>query len=207
MIESFIAWVAGLPPGAIYVIIGLLAAVENIFPPLPADLVIALGAFLAYRGITDAWIVFAVTLSANMSTAMLLYYLAARHSAAFFRSKLARRLLPDNAMAFVRTEYDRFGLVGLFIGRFLPGFRAVVAPFAGLVHVGPLRAGLVMMLASGIWYGGIIYLASQLGHRWTGIMKSVARINQGVGLLALAVLLIIGFTIWRRRRRRRLGSE
>ena len=41
--------------------------------------------------------------------------------------------LPDNAMAFVRKEYDRFGLVGLFVGRFLPGFRAVVAPRICLV--------------------------------------------------------------------------
>jgi membrane protein DedA with SNARE-associated domain len=207
MIESFIAWLAGLPPVAIYIVIGLLAAAENIFPPLPADMVIALGAFLAYRGITDAWLVFAVTLGANMFTAMGMYYFASRHSAAFFRSKLARHLLPDNAMAFVRKEYDRFGLVGLFVGRFLPGFRAVVAPFAGLVHVGPIKAGIVMTLASGLWYGGIIYLASQLGARWGEIMKSVARINQGAGIIALLVLVTVGLIVWRRRRRRRMGIE
>lgn len=203
MIESFITWLAGLPPGAVYVVIGVLAAVENIFPPFPADTVIALGAFLSHRGITDPWIVFAVTLVANMAGAMGMYYLAARHAPALFRSKLARRLLPDQGMAFVRREYDRFGVVGLFVGRFLPGFRAVVAPFAGLVHVGPLRAGLAMLLASAIWYGALIYVASQLGSRWTAIRDSVTRINQGAGIVALIVVVGIGFYVWRRRRNRR----
>ncbi len=204
MIEAFIAWLAGLPPGAVYVVIGVLAAVENIFPPFPADTVIALGAFLSHRGITDPWIVFAVTLVANMAGAMGMYYLAARHAPALFRSKLARRLLPDEGMAFVRREYDRFGVAGLFIGRFLPGFRAVVAPFAGLVHVGPLRAGLAMLLASAIWYGAVIYVASQLGAHWTGIRDSVTRINQGAGIVALILVIGIGVYVWRRRRRKRL---
>ena len=204
MIEAFIAWLAGLPPGAVYVVIGVLAAVENIFPPFPADTVIALGAFLSHRGITDPWIVFVVTLVSNMAGAMGMYYLAARHAPALFRSRLARRLLPDEGMAFVRREYDRFGMAGLFVGRFLPGFRAVVAPFAGLVHAGPLRAGLAMLLASAIWYGGIIFVASQLGARWTGITAAVSTMNRTVAVVAVVLVVLISVQVWRRRRRKRL---
>jgi membrane protein DedA with SNARE-associated domain len=203
MIESFIAWMAGLPPVAIYCVIAVLAAVENIIPPFPADTIIALGAFLSHRGITNPWIVFAVTLSANMAGAMAMYWMAARHAPALLRSKLARWLLPEDALAFVRREYERFGVTGLFFGRFLPGFRAVVAPFAGLVHAGPIRAGLAMMFASAIWYGAIIYLASQLGERWGEILQQVGRINRGAGVVALIALAALALHLWRRQRRRR----
>jgi len=202
VIESFIAWLGALPPGAIYVVIGLLAAIENIFPPFPSDTVVALGAFLSHRGITDPWIVFGVTLGANFAGSMAMYFLAARHAPALFRSRLARRLLPENGMAFVRKEYDRFGLVGLFVGRFLPGFRAVVAPFAGLIHAGPWRSGAAMLAASAVWYGVIVYVSSTLGSRWGEIMESMAVLNKGAAVVAGVAIVAISFWWWRRRRRK-----
>ncbi len=205
MIESFIAWIAELPPVAIYCVIAVLAAVENIIPPFPADTIIALGAFLSHRGITNPWIVFVVTLSANMAGAMAMYYMAARHAPALLRSRAARWLLPENALAFVRREYERFGVTGLFFGRFLPGFRAVVAPFAGLVHAGPIRAGLAMMMASAIWYGGIIYLASELGARWGDALKHVETLNRIGAVMAVVTVVALAYHLWRRRHRVRDG--
>src|SRR5688572_29277945 len=110
MLESWINWLAGLPPVAIYGVIALMAAIENIFPPFPADTAIAFGAFLSHRGVTNPWLVFAVTLVANMAGAMAMYWLASRHAAALFRSRLARRFFPENTVVRVRSEYQRLGL-------------------------------------------------------------------------------------------------
>ncbi len=194
MVEALIAWLAGLPPIAVYASIAVLATVENIFPPIPADTAIALGAFLAHRGVTTPTLVFGVTLVANMIGAMTMYFLAARHAPALYRSRLARRFLPEDGMAFVRREYQRFGLVGLFIGRLLPGFRAVVAPFAGLIHLGPLRAGIPMLLASALWYGGLIFGAALLGERFDDLLGIIGGLNRSLGYLALAAA--IGLTFW-----------
>lgn len=202
MFESLITWLGGLPPLAIYGVIALLAAIENIFPPFPADTGIALGAFLSHRGLTDPWLVLAVTLVANLGGAMGMYFLAARHAPALFRSRIARRYLTDDGMAFVRREYERFGIAGLFLGRLLPGFRAVVAPFAGLIHLGPIRAGVPMFLASALWYGGIVYLAAQLGNHLDQVTALVADANRVLGAAALLVLAALAFWIWRRRRGR-----
>src|SRR5688572_743409 len=121
MLESWVNWLAGLPPVAIYCVIALIAAVENIFPPFPADTAIALGAFLAHRGVTDPWLVFAVTFVANMGGAMLMYALASHHAAALFGSRFFGRFLSETAMVKVREEYTRYGIAGLFVGRILPG--------------------------------------------------------------------------------------
>ncbi len=202
--EGMIEWLAGLPPVAIYLVIAILAAVENIFPPFPADTAIALGAFLSHRGITDARLVFLVTLVANVGGAMGIYHFAAHHSAALFNSKFAKRFLPDEGIAFVRKEYQRFGLTGLFIGRMLPGFRAVVAPFAGLIHLGPWRAFFPMFCASAIWYGGIIFAAATIGEHWDRVAMWLRDLNVVVG--AIALMAIAGGVYWWWRRRQRVAS-
>ena len=55
-----LAWLAGLPPAAVYVVLALLAVVENVVPPVPADAAVALGAFLSHRGVTTPLAVFLV---------------------------------------------------------------------------------------------------------------------------------------------------
>jgi membrane protein DedA with SNARE-associated domain len=200
MFEGLVTWLAGLPPVAVYGAIALLAAIENVFPPFPADTAIALGAFLAHRGITSPTLVFAVTLVANVAGAMAMYHLAARHAERLFGSRLARRFLPEAGMDFVRHEYRRFGLPGLFLGRLLPGFRAVVAPFAGLIHLGPIRAGIPIALASALWYGGLVYGAALLGERFDTIRALLGGINRTLGVVALVALVAIA--LWIRHRRR-----
>ncbi len=199
---GMVEWLAGLPPVAIYAVIALLAAVENIFPPFPADTAIALGAFLSFRGIIDARIIFAITLVANVGGAMGMYWLAARHSETLFNSGFAKRFLPEEGLAFVRKEYQRFGLLGLFVGRLLPGFRAVVAPFTGLIHLGPWRALVPILFASALWYGAIIVAAAKLGENWQAVIGWVNQFNKVVGIGLVILLAIGGFLWWRRRKRK-----
>lgn len=203
MIAHILEWLAGLPPLLVYLVIGVLAALENIFPPVPADTAVALGAFLAHRGVTSPTGVLLVTLASNTASAMGMYLLAARHSQTLFRSRLARRLLPDEGLAFVRREYGRFGLPGLFVGRLLPGFRAVVPPFAGLIHLGAWRTLAPILLASVLWYGLLVFLASQLGAHWDAVLHLIGRLNQALAIVAGIAALLLGLWIWRRWRARR----
>ncbi len=49
-IDSLLAWLGELPLGTLYVAMGFTSAIENVFPPFPADAVVAFGSFLAARG-------------------------------------------------------------------------------------------------------------------------------------------------------------
>lgn len=202
MFESLIAWLSGLPPVAVYGVIGLLAAFENVFPPLPADTTIAFGAFLSYRGITDPWLVFAVTLATNVGGALVLFQVAVRHSTRLFGTALARRYLTDDGLGRMRRQYDRFGIAGLFLVRMLPGLRVVVAPFAGLIRLGFIRTAIPITIASAIWYGAIVFLATRLGANFDRVLILLDRANSTLLIVSALLVAAAGWAIVRSARRR-----
>ena len=59
--QSLLGWFAGLPVAALYPALAVLAALENVFPPLPTDTVVALGTWLAARGNGSALAAFLAT--------------------------------------------------------------------------------------------------------------------------------------------------
>lgn len=184
-----------------YVVLALLAAVENILPPVPADTAVALGAFLTHRGVTTLPAVFAVTWAANVLGAAGVYFAARKYGRRLFATPAGRRLLAPGSIAVIEREYIRFGIFGIFIGRFLPGIRAVVAPFAGLVNLSAPRALIPIAVASGLWYGGVALVGAAIGSRWEQIEGMLGRVNRTLGLLALLVIAVIATVILIRRRR------
>ena len=195
-------WLSTLPPVAVYAVLALLAAVENIVPPVPADMAVALGAFLTHRGVTTVSGVFAVTFTSNVLGAAGVYFAARRYGRGFFRSGAGRRLLTPNAIAVMEREYLRFGIVGIFFARLLPGIRAVVAPFAGLANLSAGRALIPIAVASALWYGAITILGAAIGAEWERIARIIGNVNRTLGVLALAALAVGAYVVWSRRRRR-----
>lgn len=187
-----------LPAVPLYAIIGSFAALENVFPPAPADVAIALGAFLAGRGTLDPWIVFAVTWVGNVGSASLVYAVGRRYGRAFFSGPIGRRLLSERTLAHIEEAYARHGTWGIFLSRLLPVWRAVVPPFAGVAHVPAGRAILPMAVASGLWYGAIVWLVATLGTNFEIVTRVLARANLVLGVVA--VVLILLFVRWSYRR-------
>jgi membrane protein DedA with SNARE-associated domain/uncharacterized tellurite resistance protein B-like protein len=194
--------VSQLPPAAVYTVLALLAAVENVIPPVPSDAAVGLGAFLSNRGVTTPLGVFLVTWLANLAGAAGVYFASRRYGRRLFATATGRRLLTPRSLAFIEREYLRFGVIGIFVSRFLPGIRAVVPPFAGLVNLSPLRTLIPTGIASAIWYGGITILGSVIGAEWDRINQILLGVNRTLGLLAV-VLIAVGTVLYLRSRRRR----
>jgi len=175
-----------------------------VIPPVPSDAAVALGSFLSHRHVTTPLAVFLVTWTANLGGAAGVYLAARRYGRRLFASPTGRRLLAPRSLAIMEREYLRFGVIGIFLSRFLPGIRAVVPPFAGLVGLGAVRTFVPMGIASAIWYGGITLLGALIGAEWTRITALIAGVNRTLGILTLGVA--AGGAVWyllRARRRRR----
>lgn len=181
------------------------AVLENIVPPMPSDVIIALAAFLSHRGATSGTTVFLVAWAGSVAGAGIVYLLARRLGPRLFATRLGRRLVTPEAVVRVERGYLRFGLPGVLVARLLPGFRAFTAPFLGLMRIGPVRAFLPVALASGAWYGAVTYFAARLGRDWASVTRFLEGLNRTAGVLA--VLLAAGLVVvWLRHRRRRAAA-
>jgi membrane protein DedA with SNARE-associated domain len=196
-VDSFFLWLNSVPIGTLYVALAAVAAIENVFPPIPADTVVALGSFLAARGRGSVVAAFLATWIGNVGSAMVMYAVGRRYGAA----KLKQRLLGEDAAgadARLGQMYGKYGVLALFASRFIPGVRALVPPFAGALHVPALPAGLAIASASAIWYGTVSYLGFTLGGNWQRVLHLITEYGRILAVIA-AVFLLVGVVIWRTR--------
>jgi len=179
-------------------LITALAAVENVFPPVPADTAVALGAFLAGRGVLSAWGVFVLTWGANVGGAAAVYGLGRRYGRGVFAGRLGRKLLSPETLDHIARAYERHGTVGIFLSRLLPVWRAVVPPFAGIAGVPPRRALVPLALASALWYGALTFLVTTLGTNFEDITRTLGHVNRVLAVVGLALVVVL--VVWLRRR-------
>lgn len=186
-------------PVFLYVLLGAGSALENLFPPIPADTFVLLGAFLAAGGRADAWTVFLVTWLSNTASALLVFWTGRRYGPSFFQAGLGRRLLNPSQLRRLRRFYDRWGLPAIFFARFLPGLRAMVPVFAGVTRQRFRGVAAPILLASGIWYGGLVWVGAKAGHSLPTLARWLAGTNRVLVVLALTILAVL-VVLWLRSR-------
>lgn len=202
--NSLLEWAAGIDVGTFYVVLGVVAFIESIFPPAPADIVVAFGAFLAARRGADYGMVVASIVTGSSVGAMVIYWVARRFGADWMHGQL-RRLKLLNAEEKLEHLYQHYGLAALFVSRFIPGLRAVVPPMAGALRVKAIRTFVVITIASAVWYGLIIWLSFRVGADWENVKATLHVVGLRVGLIAGAlcvVLALIGRRLWLRHKAR-----
>lgn len=203
--ERFLEWVAGQSGPVIYAILALLSAVENVFPPVPADVAVVLGAFLSHRGLTSAPVVGILCWLANTASSAGMYFYARRHGRRFFEEGWGRRLVTPRTMRALESAYARHGTYGIFVTRFLPGLRAGVTPFAGVVGLSPGRVLVPSATASAIWYAFLVAAGAALGQNFEAAIGLINRANRVLALVTVVVVMLGALWLWRHYRRRGEG--
>ena len=202
-VNAVIEWLGQLPLGTLYIAIGVISAIENIFPPFPADAAVAFGSFLAARGEASPYTTFLVSWIGNFLGAALMYYFGRRYGSSAFITRL-ERWAGAGAEQRLMKLYGRYGIPALFISRFLPAVRAVVPPFAGAMRLPALPVALCVAGASGIWFMIITFVAFRAGSNWETLYATIVRSGKIIGFSASGlVVLVVGILYVRYRRRRK----
>jgi membrane protein DedA with SNARE-associated domain len=192
--EAWLEWLTSLPDVLVYLLVGVAAALENLIPPVPADVVVVLGAVIAGAGSANPWVLFAAVWLGNVGSALLVYGLGRRYGEAFFRGRLGSFLLAPHQLRALATAYSRFGFPIIFFSRFLPVFRPMVPAFAGVSRLGFWGTAIPLGLASAVWYGFLVILGTFAGQNWRAVLGLLGRF--GIAAWAGAALLILVMTIW-----------
>jgi membrane protein DedA with SNARE-associated domain len=193
-VQSLLDWLITLSPGTLYTVLAVVAAMENIVPPFPSDVVVAFGSFVAAQGTGTAFGVFAFTWIGNVAGALIVYALGLRYGA----QRLERRLAGKHAAsrdARIRAMFRRYGMPAVFVSRFIPGVRAVVPAFAGALKLPLLPTAAMIASASAIWYGLITFVAFRVGADWPRLKVLVAGYSTTAAIVAAAIL-ALGIAAW-----------
>ncbi|GAB3997893.1 DedA family protein [Nocardioides marmoraquaticus] len=171
-------------PGA-----GLIVAVENVFPPIPSEIILPLAGFTASRGDFTLWAAIFWTTLGSMVGAVAMYYIGL----AFGRDRMYwvwERIPLVKTEDLERTEawFAKHGTKAVFFGRMVPIFRSLISVPAGLERMS-MPLFLVLTLAGSlIWNTLFVLLGFFLGEQWpriepyTGAFQKVV-----VGLVVLGV--------------------
>ena len=201
MLERLLDALASLPLVPTYLVLMLLSALENVFPPVPADTAVALGAFLARRGELSVVPLAVLCWLSNLASAAFTYLVGRRHGRAFFEVGWGRKLVSPEVLATLSEAYARWGTAGIFVSRFLPGLRAAVPPFAGVAGLSPRRALVPAAIASLIWYAFLAFAGYALADNWQAVKAVVASTNRVLGVAALLTTTLLAVWLWRGSRR------
>jgi len=196
---SVLAFLDGLPPVLVYVVLGLGAAIENVLPPIPADTFVLAGGFISARGVASPVGVFLVTWLANAASALGVYWIGLRRGHAFFEAGPGSRLLSAHQLRSVSAFYERWGVLALLFTRFLPGLRVVAPVFAGVSGQPVWRVAPPVVLASAVWYGGLVWVGATARQQMAEADQWVNQVNKGFLAVALLAALVL-FVWWRRTR-------
>lgn len=205
MLTALLDWLGGLDPVLLNAALGVLAFVENVFPPIPADVIAAFGSFVAAREGRSPLAPFLAIWLSNVAGAMFMYFVGSKVG----RKRVEKwlRLTPhDPAEQRFEALYGRFGTAAFFLSRFVPGVRAIVPPFAGALHIRPLKPALVIAFASGLWYGLITFLAFRAGASWETLVRLLERLGWGAAIGASVILAAMVFWLYRRHKRRKAAT-
>ena len=201
MNASLIDWLSHVPLSVLYLLMAAFAAVENVFPPVPADTVVALGSWLAARGQGSAFWAFFATWVGNIAGAGAMYAVGRRHGTAWMHKRFPALGDATNERR-LRELHGRYGAISLVLSRFIPGVRALVPPFAGALRISPVTTMLSLSLASAVWYGLVSYVAFRAGADWGTLMSRITRYGRFAAVGA-AVIVAAGALGWWLRRRQR----
>ncbi|WP_454119476.1 DedA family protein [Microbacterium lacticum] len=183
-------------PGA-----GLAIALENLFPPLPSEMILPMAGLAAARGSFTLFEALFWTTAGSVVGASALYALGAWLGLDRLR-RIVRRmpLLEVDDVDRTVAWFSRHGGKAVFFGRMLPIFRSLISIPAGVVRMPIWRFGLLTLAGSLVWNSVFVLSGYLLGEQWH-IVEEYAGVLEYV-VIAAAAAALVWFTVARVRRLR-----
>jgi membrane protein DedA with SNARE-associated domain len=169
-------------PGA-----GLAIALENLFPPLPSEVILPMAGLAASRGSFTLVEALVWTTAGSVVGAYLLYGVGVLLGLDRLRA-VARRIPLLHVEDVDRTVawFSRHGGKAVFFGRMIPIFRSLISIPAGLVRMPLWRFGLLTLAGSALWNTTFVMAGFLLGESWH-VVETYADILQYVVIAGVAL--------------------
>ncbi len=186
-LNVFAEWAIALMEALGSVGAGVAVAIENLFPPIPSEVVLPLAGFTASQGSIVLWEVLVWTTVGSVVGALALYGLGAWLGPARLR-RIVDRMPLMKVSDVDRTEvwFAKHGTKAVFFGRMIPIFRSLISIPAGVQRMPLIRFTLLTAAGSAIWNTVFVMAGYLLGEQW----HRIEQYADGLQLVVVAAVVV-----------------
>ncbi len=187
-----------------YIGVFLLIMIENVFPPIPSEVILLFGGFMTtYTKLNIVGMVVASTLG-SIFGAIILYYIGK-----IFNKDRLKKIISGKLGKILRLKvsdidnadswFDNKGNKTVFFCRFIPLIRSLISIPAGMSEMPMVKFLLYTLFGSLIWNTVLIIVGSVVGENWTKIVGILDTYSHIV-VIILFIIVVIGIYFFYRKR-------
>ncbi|MBC1884049.1 DedA family protein [Listeria seeligeri] len=203
-------WITSIMADFGYIGIFLLIMVENLFPPIPSEIILTFGGFMTTVSSLNVVMVIIVATLGSVVGAILLYKVASY----FGKERLTKIVLKHGRILRLKESdiehaenfFLKYGSWAVFLCRMIPLIRSLISIPAGMTQMKMSRFLVLTTAGSLLWNTVLIGLGAFLGESWNEIvvfMDSFSTIIYGI----IAVIVVVGLGFFFRARFKKTLDE
>ncbi len=187
-----------------YLGIALLIAIENIFPPIPSEVILTFGGFMTTKTTMNVFGVIVASTIGAIVGAILLYVIGrilnVDRLTKLLDSKIAKLLrLKKKDVDKANFWFTRHGKKAVFFGRFIPIVRSLISIPAGMAKMKFTPFLIYTFVGSLIWNTVLVTLGAVMGENWEVIGNTFATYSDIVLTIFIFIIAIGGFIYYQKR--------
>lgn len=191
-----------------YLGISFLIAIENVFPPIPSEVILTFSGFMTTKTSMTPFLVIVFSTIGALLGAYVLYYIGSIFSEeriyALLETKIGKILgfKKENIHKTI-TWFQKNGKYGTFIGRCIPIIRSLISIPAGMAKMPILEFTIYTTLGSALWNTILVLLGSTMGKNWNKVVNVISQYSNIIlYLLIILFILFILYHLYQRHKRK-----
>ncbi|MDL5057048.1 DedA family protein [Geitlerinema calcuttense] len=195
-------WITTIMNSLGYGGIALLMFLENLFPPIPSELIMPLAGFTVAQGQMNFTLAVLAGLAGTLLGALPWYYVGyafGEERIKQFVDRYGRWLtLSSQDIEKANRWFDRNGKKAVLTGRLVPGVRTLISLPAGLNRMPFIPFLFYTSLGSVVWIGLLTFAGYALGNNYALVERYIGPLSK---IILLALVIFVVFWIVKRQRR------
>lgn len=195
-----------------YAAVALLILIENVFPPIPSEIVLAFGGFLTVQTQMSPWLVIVFATVGSVAGAAVLYLVGwlipKQRLEQLFAGKTGRVLcLKAEDVGRAEHWFRRYEQRAVLFCRCVPVVRSLISIPAGMARMAPLPFFLLTALGSGVWNTALVWLGMLAGDAWESSAHAFSRYAAAAAAVLAAAAGVVWLIVRKKKKSKTLSVE
>ena len=190
-----------------YIGVLLLIAIENVFPPIPSEVILLFGGFMTtYTELNVIGMIIFSTLG-SLIGAIVLYYIGK-----ILNKERLKKIVSGKVGKILRLKnediekadhwFDTKGNKTVFFCRFIPIVRSLISIPAGMSEMPMLKFLIYTTLGSLIWNTVLVVIGNRVGENWTSILDILDKYSHIVLVLLIIIAIVCIYLFYKKKKKK-----